>query len=93
MCKCVCASACGFDGVLMQAYLPVEYSQVERTLLPLCLPPLPAALAANPIPNSKHLNLFMHLSCANGVAVVSNEIKTNGGTTQDGAMKREREVK
>lgn len=26
----------------------------------------------------------MHLSCANGVAVVSNEIKTNGGTTQDG---------
>lgn len=50
---------------------------------PLCLP-LPPALAANPIPNSKHLNLFMHLSCANGVAVVSNEIKTNGGTNQDG---------
>lgn len=46
--------------------------------------PLPPALAANPIPNSKHLNLFMHLSCANGVAVVSNEIKTNGGTNQDG---------
>lgn len=83
VCVCVYASACGFDGVLMQAYLPVEYSQVERTLLP-SASPLPAALAANPIPNSKHLNLFMHLSCANGVAVVSNEIKTNGGTTQDG---------
>lgn len=78
---CVCVSACGLVGALMQAYLPVEHSQVKSTPRRL---PLPPALAANPIPNSKHLNLFMHLSCANGVAVVSNEIKTNGGTNQDG---------
>lgn len=77
MCVCVC--------VLMQAYLPVERTlDATREDSGSLTSPSPPALAANPIPNSKHLNLFMHLSCANGVAVVSNEIKTNGGTTQDG---------
>lgn len=82
----------------MQAYLPVEHSHATRedscvlesrpSVGPVRPFVPPALCTANPIPNSKHLNLFMHLSCANGVAVVSNEIKTNGGTAQDGDKDR-----